>query len=279
MDQAELSSRECKLTLRAERFSGNQQACRSQVAQFWEDAGRRLKPFGIATKGRLVADNADKQREIIFLDTEANTLYRRSDLVFRLRRKLGSNGDWEATLKFRHGDRLLAASQNFAARKRDEKDDAQEKFEEDVKLMPPADTPRFWALFSRSAKAEFDPGSLPRTVGDCLAPYDNVPQRDLPPKDTAVCTVRGLNITEHVFEDGKLDFGDFSAKCALILWWKKPDTLSPVAAEFSFRFDLDEVDEAVVRNAWTALSVLYGLPWIDLKGVTKTGLVYGSAEV
>jgi hypothetical protein len=53
----------------------------------------------------------------------------------------------------------------------DSGDDEDLKCEEDVKAMPPAGTPRFWALFSRSVKAEFDDEAEPATVGNCLDPY------------------------------------------------------------------------------------------------------------
>jgi hypothetical protein len=90
-----------------------------------------------------------------------------------------------------------------------------------------------------------------------------------------------LRIREHVFE-GRLKLSeDVSAECALNLWWNEKSHLNPVAAEFSFRFDLEdgEASAGAVRNAWAAMTILCASPWVNPTGPAKTALVYGSAEV
>jgi hypothetical protein len=270
-----LSSREYKLTLHAREFAGDEAACHSKAADFWTDTVNRLGDAGIAASGKLDLSEPDKQRNVFFLDTQDKALYERSDLVFRLRRPVASKGDWDATLKFRHGDRLLAGAQAFRLRE----GHGRGKFEEDVKAVPRSGLPGFWALFSRSVEAGFGPRKELLTVGDCLAPFEKLDGGSLPPLKEKVQTVSGLKVTEHVFEDGWLGLSKkVEAECALILWWKEEEALSPIAAEFSFRFPLDdgEADAKVVRNAWTAMSVLSGSPFVDPKGRTKTALVYGA---
>lgn len=272
----DLSSREYKLMLDTDRFVGDVETCRPKVSDFWADICEKLG-CEVDAKGKLDVLKPKKQRDVFFLDTEGTDLYRLSNLVFRMRRPRGSDGPWSATLKFRHGDRLLAAAQTFHSG-----DHEDIKFEEDVKAMPPAGTPRFWALFSRSVEAEFDDEAEPATVGDCLKPYEDFGRISLPPRNADVFRVGALRIREHVFEGGLLKLSeDVSAECALILWWKEKSHPNPVAAEFSFRFDLEdgEASAGAVRNAWTAMTILCASPWVDPKGPTKTALVYGSAEV
>jgi hypothetical protein len=270
-----LSSREYKLTLRAGEFAGDEAACGSKAADFWTDTVNRLGEAGIGASGKLNLLEPDKQRNVFFLDTPEKTLYERSDLIFRMRRPLAAKGDWDATLKFRHGDRLLAGAQAFRLRE----GRGRGKFEEDVKAISRSGMPGFWALFSRSVEAGFGRRKKLLTVGDCLAPFEKLDSASLPPLKEKVQTVSGLNVIEHVFEGGWLNLSKkVEAECALILWWKEDKTLEPIAAEFSFRFPLDdgEADARVVRNAWAAMAVLSGSPFVDPKGRTKTALVYGA---
>ncbi|MFB9951075.1 hypothetical protein ACFFP0_19685 [Rhizobium puerariae] len=271
-----LSSREYKLTLHEDRFAGSEAACLPHVAAFWKDTAQRLAGISIEATRKLDHAEPEKQRDIVFLDTRDKALYRQADLVFRMRRKVRSKEEWETTLKFRHGDRLLAAAQTFRSAKGEK-----EKFEEDVKVVPPADTPRFWALFSRSSKGMTD-GAGPSTVGDCLELYENFGKMFLPSRSAGVLEVGKLRIREHVFEGGRLDLGEgVEAECALILWWKRERLENPIAAEFSFRFELEngEAEAGAARKAWAAMVELCSSPWVDPQGQTKTALVYGSAEV
>jgi hypothetical protein len=274
-----LSSREYKVMLHAKGFAGDEAARFKAVARFWERLCAELQGADIDTHGRLDVQKDSKQRDVFFLDTEKRDLYHRSDLVFRMRRKLGSSKDWNATLKFRHGDRLLAEAQDFELRK---KGGEEPKFEEDVKAMPPAETPRFWALFSRSVEAEFNPKHMPVTVGDCLGPYTDVRKASLPDPETPVETVAGLHVVEHVYEEGWIRLSkEIDAECALILWWKEEKLRTPIAAEFSFRFPLEKggADIKVVRKAWAVMKTLLKSPLVDPKGPTKTALAYGDAEI
>lgn len=274
-----LSSREYKVMLHAKEFAGDEAARDRAVARFWERLRAELQGADIDTQGRLDVQKDSKQRDVFFLDTEKRDLYHRSDLVFRMRRKLDSSKDWKATLKFRHGDRLLAEAQDFELRK---KSDEEPKFEEDVKAMPPADTPRFWALFSRSVEAEFNPKHMPVTVGECLGPYTDIRKAPLPALDTPVQTVADLHVVEHVYEEGWIRLSkEIDAECALILWREEEKLRTPIAAEFSFRFPLQEgqADIKVVRKAWTVMKTLLKSPLVDPKGPTKTALAYGDAEI
>ena len=269
-----LKSREYKLMLHPEKFAGDAVKCRTAIGEFWKEARHRMLPDIVAASAEQDIHPA-KQRSVLFLDTQDKALYRDCDLVLRMRRPFGSEADWEATLKFRHGDRLLSEASGIRPRKGDQEG----KFEEDVKVVPRSGQPGFWTLFSRSAEAKFERKAAPGTVADCLAPFTGLREDRLPSRQTAVVTVAGIEIREHVFEVGGLRLpNDIEAKCAVILWWRKGETFDPYAAEFSFRFDLQDgrVSEECARAAWAAITLLCRSPWADPQGPTKTALVYGA---
>ena len=271
----ELTSREYKLMLRTDRFSGAESDCRKAVASFWQAAGGHLQKAGVETAGKLEHAAPDKQRRIVFLDTADKALFRQAGLVCRLRRRLDAEEPWTETLKFRHGDRLLSGAQAFRLREKKKK---KGKFEEDVKAAGSADAPAFRALFSRSVDARLEQREEVATIGDLLQPFSGLSRLPLPSDDAAVVEVGALRIVEHVYEGGALRLpADVEAESAMIVWWREGEAQSPVAAEFSFRFALEKgaVEVDVAERAWRALSVLHGSDWAVPDGTTKTALVYG----
>ncbi|MCF3639467.1 hypothetical protein LXM94_05740 [Rhizobium sp. TRM95111] len=274
-----LTSREYKLTLHADRFAGDHATCRAAMRAFWADAGRRLTAAGIAALQSPERAEPDKQRDLLFLDTVDKALFRRAGFVYRMRRRTGSDGEWQATLKFRHGDRLLSAAKDY--RRRGGGKGGRGKLEEDIKAVPRGEGPGFWALFSRSVDAGVDDRARIATIGDCLRPFSRLPSVSMPPVGAPVTPVGGLAVVEHVHGGGALSLSDdVEAECALILWWRKGEATSPIAAEFSFRFALakGEVEAAVATSAWDAMTALYGSGWVAPRGTTKTALVYGGGE-
>ncbi|QRM54988.1 hypothetical protein [Sinorhizobium sp. BG8] len=274
----ELTSREYKLTLDPAAFAGDPQSLVAANDGFWTTVRALLVQNGITVKGDADSAEAGKKRQLYFLDTlqsqgsAKGALLRDAGLVYRLRRRVDSDGDWTATLKFRHGDRLLADSEDFAA----VDPEGEVKFEEDIKAARGVEGPGFWALFSRSASVKVNGAEEFRTVGDCLAPFKDLREATLPPSNGPVAVVNGLRVTEHVYEGWKLDFEDAESECALILWWDT-NPVVPIAAEFSFRFDLvdGKIKADIARDAWKVIGILYDTRWVAREGSTKTQLVYG----
>jgi hypothetical protein len=270
-----LQSREYKLMLHPDKFAGDADERQTAVGGFWNEVRERMVHAGVETSGGLDVMDSAKQRCVLFLDTQDKALYRNCDLVLRLRRPLKSEGRWDATLKFRHGDRLLAEACGVRSRKGDK----ERKFEEDVKMVPRKGQPGFWALFSHSVEARYKKNVTPGAVAQCLEPFSGLREDRLPSPELAVVRVGGADITEHVLEGGALHLpGGTEAQCALILWWREGRPTEPYAAEFSFRFDLNKgrVKEECARSAWTALTSLCHSSWADPRGPTKTALIYGT---
>ncbi|NVP54529.1 hypothetical protein [Mycoplana rhizolycopersici] len=269
----EITSREYKVGLQAGRFGAIGETSTAAVAECWRDLAQILQEGGLPVQGAAKTTDPAKQRNLHFLDTRDLDLFGGRGLLFRLRRPIASKGDWSATLKFRHGDRLLADAEDFRPSGKGEL-----KFEEDVKPVPGAMGASFWALFSRSAQAKVKSADDLRTLGDCLALFDDIGDLNLPSLETEVLAVGGNMIVEHVFEGLSIVFSDtVTAPCALILWWRDGEPKMPVAAEFSFRFELEEgrTNPKVARGAWRALRDVAASPWGDPLGATKTGFIYG----
>lgn len=269
-------SREYKISLKADRFSGSEAICRGAIARFWQRLAQELAEAQIGVSGKIAAELPEKQRELYFLDTGDNALVRQSGLVYRMRRRLGDGEPWKATLKFRHGDRLLTAAQSFAPKAGGEAP----KIEEDVKVEPTAAGLSFRSLFSRSSDVEIGARPNLQTVADALGYYAGVKAKRLPVGQTPVRVVNDLHVIEHVFEGGRLAFREnVKAKdCAVILWWREGAPLDPIAGEFSFRLEADEstgeLPPKAARDAWTALLTIASNVYADPAGKTKTALVY-----
>ena len=103
----ELTSREYKLMLRTDRFSGAESDCRKAVASFWQAAGEQLQKAGVETARKLDHAEQDKQRRIVFLDTADKALFRDGGLVCRLPERR----DGFATVAFRPGKPIRAKHQ------------------------------------------------------------------------------------------------------------------------------------------------------------------------
>lgn len=269
-----ISSREYKIALRADRFAGNQETCRDVISKFWKRLAFELQIAGISVVGNMDDTDPDKQRELYFIDTLDNDLIRSAGLVYRLRRKLQPDAEWTATLKFRHGDRFLTAAEAFVP----DRDEDDVKLEEDVKVEPGSAGLSFRSLYSRSADAKVGSGAGFVTIEDALRPFRSVGKEGLP-LTAPIAVVNDLHVVEHVFEGGKLSFGRgsvLSDNCAVILWWRQGVPEDPLAAEFSFRVNLDDGSLAAdtARGAWIALRTIGANVYADPAGKTKTALVY-----
>ena len=163
-DLGRIVAREYKLMLRAGSFRGGADQRMSAVEECWRSLSASAWTAGVAAADVPKLGSAKKQRLVRFYDTDEQALYRCPGFIFRLRRKIGSDGPWDTTLKFRGGNWVRASAQSFKA-----KSGGGIKFEEDVKARPAADGFQFMPLFSRSADMKTD--QAPTTVGECLACY------------------------------------------------------------------------------------------------------------
>ncbi|WP_137132990.1 hypothetical protein [Rhizobium sp. FY34] len=261
--------------LHKDKFAGDASMRQSAISHFWQDLEDTLDSveFSLSKRPKLSVS-----RNLFFLDTKDSLLFKRFDMMLRLRRKCDSSGPWSATLKFRHGDRLLADNHRFRPRKAVSQGPESVSFEEDVKTGTAAQSSSFWALFSRSARARIDDLDGLVALADIKQTYARLPQELNDDLDKDLVRVGGLSIVEQVFDGGKIDFAGVQAECAVILWYRSGSLDTPLAAEFSFRFGLDDTSRNCAALAWRLFRSVQRLAWVDTDGPTKTALVYGAGK-
>ena len=274
-DLGRITGREYKLMLRAAPFRGGEDRRRKAVEECWRSLRRSARIVDVTANGDLKVSNIRKQRLVRFYDTEQQALYRRAGFILRLRRRIDSNGPWDATLKFRNGDWVRAAAQAFEA-----KSAGKAKFEEDVKTRPAVDGLQFVPLFSRSADTTID--RAPTTVGQWLASYKEFGANAFPDPSADLALVRGFEAQEAVFDGAELRLsGEVDAECAIILWSRSDgDPEETVAAEFSVRYDFKAKGRSakIADRAWGVFAALCGNgEWADPSASTKTAFVYDEA--
>src|SRR5262245_51313844 len=113
MARVYVGSREYKIMLKASRFAGNEAQVLQAATQFWREGTHGFGPAVLFTSGSL--DQVKSQRLIRFYDTSGQHLNRNA-YIFRERLDIDGKVR-EATLKFRHADRYIAADRDMNAAK------------------------------------------------------------------------------------------------------------------------------------------------------------------
>lgn len=263
----DVTSREYKVVLAAERFTGDEAAMREAAATFWRELGTALADLGIATKGSF--DVIKARRLVRFFDTDEHRLHDDSYIVREREDVL--TGEREITLKFRHPDRYIAADRSMEGRS----PDAKTKFEEDVK-------PPFVSAFSFSTTQPLKSGHVLEQLGDVAKLFPGLADAiDDLPVDAPLVLVRDFVGHEVVLEGAFLELGggDVEGECAFVVWYDQgEEDTTPVIVEFSFKYGdgQGQFRSQVAKDAYAALGLLQqGLPqWVDPEPVTKTAFVY-----
>jgi hypothetical protein len=272
MRRQNVVSREYKVMLRPDRFSGDRSGALKIAGEFWRDFGRSSGSHALGTAGELTP--AKRRRFIRFYDTEREALHHAG---YVLRRRWSAESDIDAgdqgelTLKFRHPDRYIAEERCFDPTT----DGAELKFEEDVKGP-------FVSFYSCSTTVKTK--RVPADLGEVADLFPPVKERiTAGAARERVVPVRAVTIVETVLDGASIQLGAHTeAECALILWHESSRAaLTAVAAEFSYRYgdkhedyqgDRTERAYDVFRSLQTDLPA-----WVDPALPTKTALVYGAA--
>jgi hypothetical protein len=286
----ELDSREYKLMLDPQRFSGTPST--DAANRFWDDMLKaiiecRLDARDDGEPWHKKKFKLDEERTVRFWDTDDCELDRRG---YVLRERVDIRGGQEdsskreVTLKLRTPDLFLAAGTPLPAAD----DQAEVKLEENiavllvraedspgVKRTVVARPPSMRSLFSRSVSqplaAEASLAS-PEVVTDLYPGLSDLDILD----GRASNLVRGEPVREYVFEGAKVDLGrDVDAGFALALWYPGDRTggWAPAIAEISFKYDTDEGDvaPAVAQRAMALfLAMQAELAWASPERATKT---------
>ena len=262
-----VDAREYKVMLQTQRFRGGPGQRKSAVRECWNRLSDLASSNGTEVSGDPLEDE-DKRRVIRFYDTADHALYRKAGYILRLRRKIGSAGKWEETLKFRHSDWVRSAGLAFEA-----SSDGDSKFEEDIKAQASPSGFLFVPLFSRSAERKTD--KEPRSIEDLISNHTGLDEEHFPSPATPLSLVRDFEAREEVFEDIKWKLADgVGAKCAIVLW--SDGDGETVAVEFSSRYVIGNEPRSsrIAAQTWGVFSSICASEWADPTGVTKTSLVY-----
>jgi hypothetical protein len=288
----ELDSREYKLMLRPEKFTGakpqqaverftTEQLMPSLREQWNSDAAGELTQKGMQV-GEL--------RIIRFWDS-GDCLLNRNGFAWRERTEIDEHGkradEVELTLKFRSPDAFLAAGISITAKNDAKK--VESKLEEDlgpiaVRTKPEdgvAAKPRSArSQFSRSTKQTVPGEKMPGTLVGIVGLY--------PSFGDALQTVAGNvqmsaplepspEFRELVYESSKLDINkDVKARFALTLWYEGAENEDhPALAEISFKYEAKngKIPSEAAHRALALLLVMQDLPWADPTAPTKTAFV------
>jgi hypothetical protein len=265
-----VGSREYKVMLLPERFAGTESEARAAVAEFWADVGQVLAELDIPTEGSF--DEVKAHRRIRFFDTAERSLNGGRYIV---RERIDvDNDERQLTLKYRHADRYVCQDRDMDAKPNS--DDAETKFEEDVK-------PPFVSVFSYSTTVRIDGDRRFDRIEDVIDLFpglDNGLRRA--DEEGGLEVVRDFCARELVLVGAFLLLGkrDIEAECAMVIWHDDDDeTTPPVCVEFSFKYGDDDEDYkgTVTRDAHDVLQALHTrLPeWVHPEPKTKTAFVYG----
>ena len=272
MQRQNVVSREYKVMLRPDRFSGDGSRALKIATEFWRDFATLSGRHALGTAGAF--QPAKRRRFIRFYDTDRQALH---DASYVLRRRWSAESEIDAgdgaelTLKFRHPDRYISERRCFDPTP----DGAELKFEEDIKGP-------FVSFYSCSTTVKTK--EIPDHIRDVSDLFPAIKERlTAVGARERVVPVRELTIVETVLDGASIQLGAHTnGECALILWHEPSrDALGAVAAEFSYRYGDKHEDyqgERTERAYEVFRSLQTELPaWVDPALPTKTAFVYGAA--
>jgi hypothetical protein len=265
-------SREYKVMLKSERFTGLEAGLLEQANDFWNAFKESIRDIVLDTDGNL--NKIEKQRLVRFYDSASHSL-QKNDYVFRERIDLNSYKR-EVTLKFRHPDRYISQDRDMAAAN---VENGKTKFEEDIKLP-------FVTLYSFSTKQPISDSKLLNKMNDPGELYPDLKKRLKSYQgDELINIVRKFTAKELVIAGADLKIGKnpkVEAECALIVWYKESGEQDrPVVVEFSFKYESkgEKFDGETAQRAYDVFGRLKDklTGWVDSGGPTKTAYVYTKA--
>ncbi|MDJ0601305.1 MAG: hypothetical protein QNJ37_20975 [Crocosphaera sp.] len=271
MTQQTVGSREYKVMLQPEKFTGSQEELLEKANQFWQAFTKSIQGIVFDTDGSL--DTIEKNREIRFYDTDDHLLYK-SGYIFRERIDKKS----EVTLKFRHGDRYISQDRDMSAAIVDQ---GKTKFEEDIKLP-------FTSLYSFSTKQEISTALSFDQLAKITELYPDLKTKlKINQKSENLHLVGNFIAKEIVIEGADFEISKkpnkIEADCALVVWYDRVVSEKPKIVEFSFKYENEqgEYDGEVAQRAYKVFQKLgnigkgeWAKEWVNLEGMTKTKYVY-----
>lgn len=269
MNSEKVISREYKLVLKTDKFTGGEFILLKNAKIFWVSLNKLIQPVAKTEQGNL--DTISLKREIRFYDTKNFTLHN-NNYIFRERKNF-SNDQKEVTLKFRHPDRYVSQDRNMKSRKIGKR---KMKLEEDIKAP-------FIKLYSFSSGGLIAVEKQFKKIKDIAKLYPGLAtQLNKYSEEEDIFLVHDSAILEIVITGSEIIICSdppVNAECALIIWYKSKHIESdPVIVEFSFRYGnkKEKYSQEVSQKAYDLfLSIQKEMKsWIDIKSTTKTGFIY-----
>jgi hypothetical protein len=269
MNREKVISREYKLVLKAENFTGAEKNLVKKTHTFWTNCRKIIKPVTGVITGDL--NKISAQREIRFYDT-ANLTMHGMDYIFRERKNLLKD-EKEVTLKFRHPDRYISQDRDMLSRKIGK---GETKFEEDIKAP-------FLKLYSFSSTQPVEDDQAFTKLKHIVKLYPGLKsQLTSGIEEEKIFLVNELAVREVVITGTEIIIGDDpagKAECALIVWYdSKVFGIDPLIVEFSFRYGnkKEKYSTETAKKAYDLFILIQkGMEsWIDAKNPTKTGFIY-----
>jgi uncharacterized protein YjbK len=260
-----ITSREYKLILNANRFKNRRQGTEA----FWELIECLVEKLG----GKSEKEVKEEERQTYYLDTVGLALYRQG-FILRVREEQPDIS--KITLKYRHTDRYLSASQDLSFT--DEKSKC--KFEEDILANASS---KFSHSVSIKKKKPWSVENEIKTMDDVIKLFPGL-------KDLDSCNHANMRIVndfkahEIACKLGHLDFdqGQTEIKAVLSFWYGlgKQDEI-PLIVEFSFDYDalannqLEQFPIEVVKKTHCWFETLKKqVGWVSEPAMTKTSYAY-----
>jgi hypothetical protein len=269
MNSEKVISREYKLVLKTEKFTGDEFNLLKNAKVFWASLEKVIQPVAQTEQENL--DTISLKREIRFYDTKNFTLHN-NNYIFRERKNF-SNNQKEVTLKFRHPDRYVSQDRNLKSRKISKR---KMKLEEDIKAP-------FIKLYSFSSGGLIVVEKQFKKIKDIAKLYPGLAtQLNKYSEDEEIFSVHDSAILEIVITGSKIIICNdplINAECALIVWYNSKHIGSdPIIVEFSFRYGnkKEKYSQKASQKAYDLfLSIQKKMKsWIDIKNTTKTSFIY-----
>jgi uncharacterized protein YjbK len=263
-----ITSREYKLILNIDRFKNREEGSEA----FCKIVEYLLKQ----QEGKIDKQkNQEEHRKTWYIDTNTLAL-REQGFILRLREEDDDDDEnikkYKVTLKYRSGDRYLAAAQNLASSSQE----SDFKFEEDI--MPP-----FTSKFSHSCSIKTKNEPIFQTMGDAINLFPGLGNFEIP-EDTPIKIVGNFKAHEIFRKAGKIKFShqETEIKACFSFWYLlEEDIIPPLIGEFSFDYDApdgkpEEFSTEVVANTNRFFTTLqrYAAGWLNFDTTTKTAFAY-----
>ena len=272
----EIDSREYKLLLNADLFTGDAASRASKVNDYWnalhnaiQNSTREKSAIESNASGSL---SLNKNRTVSFYDVPGSCDLSNAGYSFRERVEKGKR---KVTLKFRSADQSIASTKDLHGTK----SKAKSKFEEDIAVS-------FVSTYSSSTTQKIGNSKNLNKMDDPVGLYPGLKSEDFD-QHLAIKKVSDLTVNEYVYESAIVKIGGIdeiaalNTAFALTLWYNESvSTTQAIVAEISFKYKSDHghFNSKVDTRAKALFTVMQNNPqlthWNSTNSLSKTATIY-----